>query len=188
MPARTSKALQAWLDLNDRQQGTLAVIYELDQGAEAGRGRYDDRPASEWRSIDFAHEPAMRDIFGFTMLQERLMWQGWDNQGNGSTMAALERRGLITRDSKPTSYGRMHTVRLTREGRAAARAGSSLTPGGRAKAALGRRSWEVRIPHRSRDDRADRPPERPYGPRGGGGAPAVCEPRARQPGRAVARG
>lgn len=149
MPARTSKALQTWQDLNDRQQGTLAVIYDLDQAAEAGRrrsaarGEYDDRPAFEWRSIDFAHEPAMRDVFGWTQLQERLMWRGWDNQGNGSTMAALERRGLITRDGRPTQFGRMHTVRLTREGRAAARAGTSLNPSGPRKAALGRRSWEV---------------------------------------------
>jgi DNA-binding MarR family transcriptional regulator len=149
MPARTSKALHAWQDLNDRQQGTLAVIYDLDQAAETGRkvsaarGEYDDRPAMEWRSIDFAHEPAMRDVFGWTTLQERLMWRGWDNQGNGSTMAALERRGLITRDGKPTRFGRMHTVRLTREGRAAARAGTSLNPSGPRKAALGRRSWEV---------------------------------------------
>ena len=149
MPARTSKALEAWHELNDRQQGTLAAIYDLDQEAEAGRrrsaarGRYDDRPASEWRSIDFAHDPAMRDLFGWTALQERLMWNGWDNQGNGSTMTALERRGLITRDAQPTRYGRMHTVRLTREGRAAARAGTSLTPGGARKAALGHRAWEV---------------------------------------------
>ncbi|CAK7288638.1 hypothetical protein [Streptomyces misionensis] len=149
MPARTSKALETWHELNDRQQGTLAVIYELDQGAESGRrqdaarGRYDDRPAGEWRSIDFAHEPAMRDVFGWTALQERLMWRGWDNQGNGSTMAALERRGLITRDGRPTRWGRMHTVRLTREGRAAARAGTSLTPDGPCKAALSQRSWEV---------------------------------------------
>ncbi|MER6092416.1 hypothetical protein [Streptomyces bluensis] len=149
MPARTSKALQTWNDLNDRQQGTLAVIYDLDQAAEAGRrsgaarGEYDDRPADAWRSIDFAHEPALRDIFGWTLLQERLMGRGWDNQGNGSTMAALERRGLITRDERPTRWGYMRTVRLTREGRAAARAGTSLSPGGRRKAALGHRSWEV---------------------------------------------
>ena len=149
MPPRTSKALQAWNDLNDRQQGTLTVIYDLDQAAETGRrqdaarGVYDNRSADAWRSIDFAHEPALRNVFGWTQLQERLMWRGWDNQGNGSTMAALERRGLITRDDRPTQWGRMHTVKLTREGRAAAKAGTSLTPGGPRKAALGRRSWEV---------------------------------------------
>lgn len=149
MPPRTSKALQAWNDLNDRQQGTLAVIYDLDQAAETGRrkdaarGVYDNRPADAWRSIDFAHEPALRHVFGWTQLQERLMGYGWDNQGNGSTMAALERRGLITRDGRPTRWGHMRTVRLTREGRAAARAGTSLNPGGPRKAALGHRSWEV---------------------------------------------
>jgi hypothetical protein len=58
-------------------------------------------------------------------------------------MAALERRGLLTLDGRPTRFGRMRTVRLTREGRAAARAGTSLNPGGPRKAALGRRSWEV---------------------------------------------
>jgi len=149
MPARTSKALTAWTELNDRQQGTLAVIYELDQAAETGRridaaqGVYDKRPANAWRSIDFAHEPALRKVFGWTQLQERLMWRGWDNQGNGSTMAALTRRGLIEHDSRPTRYGFMRMVRLTREGRAVARAGVSLTPGGARKAALGQRSWEV---------------------------------------------
>lgn len=149
MVARTSKALAAWTELNDRQQGTLATIYALDQAAETGRRRdaargvYDNRPADAWRSIDFAHEPSLRAVFGWTLLQERLMGCGWDNQGNGSTMAALTRRGLIDRDSRPTRYGFMHTVRLTREGRAAARAGSSLTPGGPRKAALGQRSWEV---------------------------------------------
>ncbi|WP_331731814.1 hypothetical protein OG298_45140 (plasmid) [Streptomyces sp. NBC_01005] len=149
MPARTSKALQAWHDLNDRQQGTLAVIYDLDQAAESGRrssaarGEYDDRPAMVWRSIDFAHEPALRKVFGWTLLQERLMGRGWDNQGNGSTMAALERRGLIARDNRPTRFGYMRTVRLTQEGRAAARAGTSLNLGGPRKAALGHRSWEV---------------------------------------------
>lgn len=41
------KALDAWTELNDRQQGTLAVIYELDQEnergrrADAARGHYD---------------------------------------------------------------------------------------------------------------------------------------------------
>ena len=39
MPARTAKALDAWQALNDRQQGTLAVIYDLDQAADSGRRR-----------------------------------------------------------------------------------------------------------------------------------------------------
>jgi hypothetical protein len=76
-------------------------------------------------------------------MQARLESRGWDNQGNGSTVAALAARGLLTRGSRPTELGRMLTVRLTNAGRAAARAGTSVTPGGAPKVALGRRSWEV---------------------------------------------
>lgn len=80
-------------------------------------------------------------MFGWTWVQEKLALRGWDNQGNGSTMAALAGRGLITQSSRPTTMGVMRTVALTREGRAAAKAGARLpaVP----KAALGRRSWEV---------------------------------------------
>lgn len=146
---KTSKALTAWTELNDRQQGTLTVIYELDQETEAGRrraaarGEFDSTPASVWRAIEFAHDPAPRDLFGMTELQMRLATRGWDNQGNGSTMAALAARGLIRRDWRPTSLGRMLTVALTREGRAAARAGTSTMPGRARKAALGPRPWQV---------------------------------------------
>ncbi len=150
MTARTSKALAAWTELNDRQQGTLAVIYDLDQEAESGhrragaRGDFDRASAAVWRAVDFAHEPADRDLFRMTEMQLRLASRGWDNQGNGSTLAALADRGLITRHSRPTAFGRMLTVTLTREGRAAARAGTSaMLPGGAPRAALGHRSWEV---------------------------------------------
>lgn len=148
MPPRTSKALAAWTELNDRQQGTLATIYQIEQGIEAGRragaarGDFDDTPAAVWRQIDFAHEPSDRRVFGWTTLQEQLAMKGWDSQGNGSTMAALHTRGLITHGGRPTQFGAMHTVRLTREGRAAARAGTSLTTK-QVKAALSARSWEV---------------------------------------------
>lgn len=144
--AGSSKALAAWTELNDRQQGTLATIYELDQEAEASqrragaRGDYDRSPAAVWRALEFAHDPAG---FGMTELQMRLSLRGWHSQGNGSTMAALARRGLIRQDWRPTALGRMLTVSLTREGRAAARAGTSKMPGGARKVALGRRSWEV---------------------------------------------
>ncbi|MFF6844626.1 hypothetical protein ACFY8X_38550 [Streptomyces tanashiensis] len=149
MAARTSKALAAWTELNDRQQGTLAVIYELDQETEAGRGRraakgnFDDTPAAIWRRIDFAHDPSLRDIFGTTEMQSRLAVRGWHNQGNGSTVAALAARDLIARDAYGTQFGVMRTVALTRAGRAAARAGLSLRPDGAPKAALSARSWEV---------------------------------------------
>jgi len=151
MTAGSSKAraLEAWTELNDRQQGTLAVIYELDQLAEtsrrraAGRGEFDRRPASVWRSIDFAHDPSLRDLVGWTEMQTRLARLGWDNQGNGSTIAALHTRGLITRTSRRTDFGWMLMVALTAAGRAAARAGTTTMPGRVPKPALSERSWEV---------------------------------------------
>jgi len=150
-PTKPAAPLAAWTELNDRQQGTLGEIYRLDQAIEqarridAARGTFDRRPASEWRQIDFAHEPSDRRLFGTTSLQQHLDAKGWDNQGNGSTMAALATRGLITRSSRGTTLGIMHTVTLTRQGRAAARAGTSLTPGVKPKAALGHRAWEVLV-------------------------------------------
>jgi hypothetical protein len=83
----TSKALDAWTQLNDRQQGTLAVIYELDQAADADRRQraarrdFDRAPASAWRSINFAYDPADRKLFGWTEMQSQLAIRGWDNQG-----------------------------------------------------------------------------------------------------------
>jgi hypothetical protein len=122
MSPRTSSALAAWTELNDRQQGTLDAIYEIDQAIEEGRrrraarGDFDKTPASEWRRIDFSNEPQNRKLFGTTELQDQLAMRGWDNQGNGSTMAALADRGLITRDMRSTTFGIMHTVGMTRQG------------------------------------------------------------------------
>ncbi|MFY1599834.1 hypothetical protein [Micromonospora sp. WMMD737] len=147
--ARTSVALAAWTELNDRQQGTLRAIYDIDQQREANRrsdaarGKFDGTPAVEWRRIDFAHDPSDRRLVGLTDLQARLDMHGWDNQGNGSTMAALASRGLITRNIRGTAFGVMHTVALTRAGRAAARAGTSLDTGTKPKAGLSERAWEV---------------------------------------------
>ncbi|MEU4165230.1 hypothetical protein AB0E94_53220, partial [Actinoplanes sp. NPDC026670] len=148
--ARTSPAaVAAWTELNDRQQGTLRAIYDIDQQKEASRrrdaarGMFDGTPAVEWRRIDFAHDPSDRRAFGVTDLQARLDMHGWDNQGNGSTMAALASRGLITRNIRGTAFGVMHTVALTRAGRAAARAGTSLDTGTKPKVGLSERAWEV---------------------------------------------
>jgi len=144
-----SKALAAWTELNDRQRGTLAVFYALDQAKEAARreagarGEWSDTPAAVWRAIDFAHDPSDRRLVGWTDVQLRLESRGWDNQGNGATVAALADRGLLTRDSRPTAFGWMLTVRLTRAGRAAARAGTTTMPDRRVTPALSYRAWEV---------------------------------------------
>jgi hypothetical protein len=149
MTTKAPVALTAWTELNDRQQGTLRAIYLLDQQIEqirrrdASLGKFDGRPAVEWRRIDFAHEPSDRRLVGITTLQQQLELFGWDNQGNGSTMAALASRGLITRNTRGTALGVMHTVALTRAGRAAARAGTSLNTGAKPKVGLSLRAWEV---------------------------------------------
>ena len=134
----------------ERQQGTLAVIYELDQEnergrrADAARGHYDKTPAAEWRLLDFAHDPSLRELLGWTEMQAWLESRGWDNQGNGSTMAALVKRGLVVHgEPRPTRFGVMLRVKLTNHGRAAARAGLSRRPGGDPKNVLPARTWEV---------------------------------------------
>jgi len=106
----------------ERQQGTLAVIYELDQEnergrrADAARGHYDKTPAAEWRLLDFAHDPSLRELLGPTAMQAHLESRGWDNQGNGSTMAALVKRGLVVHgEPRPTRFGRMMRVKLTNQ-------------------------------------------------------------------------
>jgi hypothetical protein len=148
-PARMSKALSAWAELNDRQQATLKAVFELDQAAEeahraaGARGQYDRAPASQWRQIDFAlitpatRRRVSRQVFS-TDLQHRLDAAGYDNQGNGSTMTALTARGLIRQGERDSFFGPLRTVTLTTAGRAAARAGTALpaTP----KAALGHRA------------------------------------------------
>lgn len=150
------KALAAWLDLNDRQQETLRIIFEIDQAIEAARAKaaarreYDRQPASEWRLIDFAVDtsmmPYVRRRYDRTELQDRLIHAGWDNQGNGATIAALARRGLIEnngRDRRSTPNGEMIRIRMTKQGRAAARAGLDRprTP----KAALGEFAWKTLV-------------------------------------------
>lgn len=151
-----SKALEAWQELNERQQGTMSVIYELDQEAEAGRrsagaaGTFDRRPASEWRRIDFATDP---HGFATTEMQIRLAYRGWHNQGNGSTIKALADRGLITEGSRPIRFGRMLTVMLTREGRAAARAGLAMPAA--PKTALAEWAWEVLVSLWKADQRGE---------------------------------
>ncbi|MFD3427246.1 hypothetical protein [Nocardia fluminea] len=58
-------------------------------------------------------------------------------------MAALAARGMITQSSKPTMFGQMRTVTLTKAGRAAVRASTTLTPRRAPRPTLNERSWEV---------------------------------------------
>ncbi|MER7761515.1 hypothetical protein [Streptomyces sp. NPDC097619] len=141
--AGKTRVLEIWQALNDRQQGVLAVIYELDQAKEKGRPRWDDTPAAVWRRIDFALDHSLSQAPPTTAMQDRLAAGGWHNQGNGSTISALANRGLVTRGYRSTPMGTMITVAMTREGRAVARAALSLPAG--SGAALSVRSWEVLV-------------------------------------------
>ncbi|WP_282792924.1 hypothetical protein [Streptomyces sp. CC224B] len=149
-PTALERRLAVWESLNERQQTFVRIIYDLDQETEAKRayqaaqGHYDKRPASEWRQIDFTHEPYNRDLYGVTTLQSRLEWEGYHNQGNGSTMTVLLEKGLIEQDIRGTRFGVMHTVLLTREGRAVYRAAHDMGGrGSRSTVDLSDRSWQV---------------------------------------------
>ncbi|MCF1592400.1 hypothetical protein [Streptomyces muensis] len=143
------RRLAVWEALNERQQAFVRIIYDLDQENEANRayaaaqGKYDKRPASEWRQIDFTHEPYNRDLFGITTLQSRLEWEGYHNQGNGATMTVLIEKDLIEQHIRATRFGIMHTVLLTREGRAVYRAAHDMGRGSRSTVELSDRSWQV---------------------------------------------
>jgi len=127
-------ACQAWDDLNERQQAYLAAIYKTDQDAEADiadrRKRWQTTPpAAEWRWLLYAVKGGLADD---TSIQATLRYQGKLDPGAGSSLAALQRRGLVlVRDNiKNTMLGPVPIVevRLTTAGRAAARAGLGEAP------------------------------------------------------------
>ncbi|MFE1206195.1 hypothetical protein ACFW5V_31400 [Streptomyces sp. NPDC058762] len=122
---------ELWAELNPRQQTYLTAIYNADQNAEAShRGDAFDwghgPPASEWRWQTFSIK-APKDLVGRTAIQYELASKDEHDQGAGSSLAALRRRGLIelTEDLVQTMLGWFPRVRvkLTTLGRATARAG-----------------------------------------------------------------
>ena len=128
--AKSDAELAVWNALNGRQQIYLRSIYDADQAVEAGRradqaeGRWGDkRPASEWRQIDAHHEPASpRELVGTTDLQYAWARYGHHDQGTGSTLKVLWEQALISTGQRGTLFGVMHTVAMTRRGRAVVRA------------------------------------------------------------------
>ncbi|MFD3848159.1 hypothetical protein ACFWVB_19995 [Streptomyces microflavus] len=119
-----SAAQRAWDELNDRQRTYLGVLYDEDQGLEAehrhnaATGRFSRAPASVWRRINMTGINASVP----RALRSRKVWES----GAGSTLAALDERGLIDRGfsvETGSSY-----VLLTRAGRAAVRFGRGIGP------------------------------------------------------------
>ncbi|MEU3544611.1 helix-turn-helix transcriptional regulator [Streptomyces paromomycinus] len=123
-------AAQAWEALNSRQRTYLTCIFQQDQEAEedqrhrrllGGTGR----KAVEWRRMDLALY-APPEFVGHTRIQSRLRQEGVHDPGAGSSVAALERRGLVVtyRDRvyvQGLGEVRRTRVELTRRGRAVAR-------------------------------------------------------------------
>ncbi|MDX3166011.1 hypothetical protein PV516_19675 [Streptomyces scabiei] len=141
-----SKAQTAWDALNERQRLYMTVLYDADQEIEGERardaaaGHFDDMPADVWRWIDVV-TPGSR----LTGVQRRLALHDVRDDGTGSTLQALQRYGLIEvrEETKEGSRGRAKTVsvKLTRAGRAAVRAGTK-EPGRRRRGELSQYAWE----------------------------------------------
>lgn len=125
------RAREAWQRLNLRQRAHLTAIFNADQHAEeqvASRRRdwLSVPPAEEWRWQHFSTE-APASVIGRTPIQLELKSQGLLSQGSGSTLAKLRRDCLIEETTRLSSLGlTMTLVRLTRLGRAAARAGLEI--------------------------------------------------------------
>ncbi|WP_409494087.1 hypothetical protein [Amycolatopsis sp. cmx-11-12] len=132
MPEASAKALATWEALNERQQTYLGEIMREDRmtATEMWMRRVQRLPApkaQQWRSLPLAVQ-APSSVVGHTRLQERLRRRGVHDPGVGSTVHALERRGLVvvTEDSVEHPAGGTVVrvlVEITRRGRAAARAG-----------------------------------------------------------------
>lgn len=141
LPARQTRqpsgeSITAWRALNDRQRNYLTCIFRQDQEAEEEqrRNRFvgaERRPATDWRRVTLAlYAPA--DAVGYTRIQERLREAGIHDPGVGSSVAALERRGLIIayRDRiYIDGLGDVPRTRveMTRRGRAVARTGLGVS-------------------------------------------------------------
>lgn len=133
----SSKAATVWGELNERQRLYLSTIFRFDQDAEAEiRSRRAERlatpPAAEWRLVTYDIK-LPRDVGGYSSVQHELREAGQHDSGSGSTLAALERRGLVEVEHDHVYIALLgkHVprvrVRLTTAGRAAARAGAGIT-------------------------------------------------------------
>ncbi|MEU4576068.1 hypothetical protein [Nonomuraea sp. NPDC023979] len=122
----SKRAVAVWDGLNERQREYMRVIYEHDQAAEKlwkgawGRGETPP-PASEWRWLEYGNVGGLAQL---GKLQSALQRRGVRDPGAGSTLEALQGRGLIETREKPALLGGYRLeVKLTTLGRAACRAG-----------------------------------------------------------------
>ncbi len=132
-----SKAAAAWAGLNARQRLYLSTILDFDQAAEADIKQRSANwektpPAAEWRQILYDIK-LPKELVGYSSVQSQLRAAGQHDPGAGSTLAALERRKLVTVTHDMVYVPQLGTmvprirVRLTTLGRAAARHGAGIT-------------------------------------------------------------
>ncbi|MFI7650616.1 helix-turn-helix domain-containing protein [Micromonospora sp. NPDC049460] len=125
-------AVEAWASLNERQRVYLGEIMRDDRMTETEMWmrrlqRLPVPPAAEWRQLPLALKSASSET-GYTRLQERLRRRGVHDPGAGRTLHALARRGLViviedVIDHPVAGEVARVAVKITRRGRAAARAG-----------------------------------------------------------------
>ncbi|MGH3862738.1 hypothetical protein [Actinokineospora sp.] len=131
-----TKAGAAWEGLNERQRLYLSTVLDFDQAAEVEIKRQSAQwmktpPAAEWRQITYDIK-LPKEISGYSSVQSVLRRAGQHDPGSGSSLAALERRGLVqvTHDRvyiPPFGNVPRIRVRLTPLGRATARVGKGIT-------------------------------------------------------------
>ena len=117
-----------WADLNERQQQYVQAIYDQDQENERHEksqwmrgGR--PRPAIEWRWMYYGIMP---ETGSDSPLRHRLKVADLVDPGTGATFQALEARGYILCQYKPTMIGDpLVYVQITKEGRKLVREATS---------------------------------------------------------------
>jgi len=94
----------------------MQAVYDVDQAQEANikamaaRGRWKSAPASVWRWLPY-------NAAGAALLR-RIQDAGYQDEGTGSTFAALDQRGLIICQYEPGSLGSpILLVQITKAGR-----------------------------------------------------------------------
>ncbi len=129
------KVAEAWRSLNARQQLYLSAIYDADHAERDIRERSarweKTPPADEWRMLLYDLK-LPKDIVGYSTIQAALRRKNGHDSGAGSTLAVLERRGLVLVEHDEVFVALVGMVprirvRLTTAGRAAVRAGQGVT-------------------------------------------------------------
>lgn len=132
-----------WTDLNKRQQFYLEAIFDEDQRTEASFRRLkvmglDNTPARVWRWLPYnAHGEVLQKKFEASKMRD---------EGTGSTLRALEKRGLILLRYEPGSIREpIIYIQITRAGRALVRKAFNLEAPKRIPGQLQEWQWKALV-------------------------------------------